>query len=123
MLNGGEEIRSPKRKVIRVESEETQDYVREEKITEFEEEKQRTFIPSAVGVPLNPCFGVTSNAAQRTSAFGTWRRWRLMKAMKHFRPTCVRSFSATTCRQKEKKPLSNVQWRQVVEKKAYRGRV
>ena len=42
MLNEGEEIRSPKRKVIRVESEETQDYVREEKITEFEEEKQRT---------------------------------------------------------------------------------
>ena len=48
MLNEGEEIRSPKRKVIRVESEETQDYVREEKITEFEEEKQRTFVLSAV---------------------------------------------------------------------------
>ena len=31
ILNEGEEIRSPKRKVIRVESEETQDYVREEK--------------------------------------------------------------------------------------------
>ena len=31
MLNEGEEIRSPKRKVIRVASEETQDYVREEK--------------------------------------------------------------------------------------------
>ena len=29
MLNVGEEIRSPKRKVIQVESEETQDYVRE----------------------------------------------------------------------------------------------
>ena len=28
MLNEGEEIRSPKRKVIRVESEETQDHVR-----------------------------------------------------------------------------------------------
>ena len=42
MLNEGEEIRSPKKKVIRVESEETQDCVREEKITEFEEEKQRT---------------------------------------------------------------------------------
>ena len=52
MLNEGEEIRSPKRKVIRVKSEETQDYVREEKITEFDEEKQRTFIPSA---PLFRC--------------------------------------------------------------------
>ena len=56
MPNEGEEIRNPKRKVIRVESEELQDYVREEKITEFEEEKQRTFIPSAVGVPLKPLF-------------------------------------------------------------------
>ena len=49
MLNEGEEIRSSKRKVIRVESEETQNNVREEKIMEFEEEKQRTFIPSAGG--------------------------------------------------------------------------
>ena len=36
ILNEGEESLSPKRKVIRVESEETQDYVREEKSTEFE---------------------------------------------------------------------------------------
>ena len=46
MLNEGEEIRSPKRKVFQVESEETQDCVREEKSSEFEEEKERTFIPS-----------------------------------------------------------------------------
>ena len=43
MLNEGEEIRSLKRKVMRVESEETQDYVREEKITEFEEEKRPSY--------------------------------------------------------------------------------
>ena len=49
MLNEGEEIRSPKRKVIRVESEETQDYAREGKSTE---EAERTFVPSAVSVPL-----------------------------------------------------------------------
>ena len=48
MLNGGEKIRSPKRKVIRVESEETQDYVREEKSTDFEEEEGRTITPSPV---------------------------------------------------------------------------
>ena len=56
MLNEGEEIRSRKRKVIRVESEETQDYVREETSTEFEEEEERTFMPSAVSVPLKPLF-------------------------------------------------------------------
>ena len=41
MLNEGEEIRSPKRKAIRVASEETQDYVREGKSTEQEEEEKR----------------------------------------------------------------------------------
>ena len=45
---------SPKRKVIRVGSEETQDYVRERQYGA--EEKQRTLIPSAVGVPLTPLF-------------------------------------------------------------------
>ena len=41
MLNEGEEIRSSKRKVIRVESEETHDYVTEEKSTDYEEEDER----------------------------------------------------------------------------------
>ena len=54
MLNEGGEIRSPERKVIRVESEETQDYVREGKSTEYEEEEERTFVPSAMSVPLKP---------------------------------------------------------------------
>ena len=45
MLNEGEAIRSPKRKVIRVETEETKGYVREGKSTEHEEEDERTFVP------------------------------------------------------------------------------
>ena len=56
MLNDGEEIRSPKRKVIRVDSEETQDYVKEGRSSEQEEEEKRTFVPSAVSVPLKPLF-------------------------------------------------------------------
>ena len=72
MLNEGEEIRSPKRKVIRVESEETQDYVTEEKSTEYEEEEERTFVPT-VGVLLKPLFRFDN---QRSSAIGSRRRWR-----------------------------------------------
>ena len=41
ILNEGQEIKSPKRKVIPVESEETHDYVREAKCTEYEEEEER----------------------------------------------------------------------------------
>ena len=57
MLNEGEEIKSPKRTVIRVESEATQDYVREAKSAEHEEEEERrTSVPSAVSVPPKPLF-------------------------------------------------------------------
>ena len=69
MLNEGEGIRSPKRKVIRVEAEETQDYVREEKITEFEEEKQRTFIPSAVSVPPKLLFRCDRQYSEKILSF------------------------------------------------------
>ena len=47
---GGEEIKSPKRKVFRVESEETQDFVREAKSTDQEEVEELSFVPSAISV-------------------------------------------------------------------------
>ena len=42
--------------------------------------------------------------------------------MKHVRPTCVRCVS-THLQAEGGEPLTNVKWRQVVEKKAYRGRM
>ena len=57
---------SPKRKVIRVESEETHDNVREERSTEFEEEEERTFIPSAASVPLKPLFRCDKQCSEKT---------------------------------------------------------
>ena len=64
----GEEIKSPKRKVIGVESEETQDYVGEAKSTEHEEEEERTFVPSAVSVrvPLKPLFRCDNQCSEKT---------------------------------------------------------
>ena len=53
---GGQEIKSHKRKVNRVESEETQDYVREAKSTEQEEMEDMSFVPSAVSVPQKLLF-------------------------------------------------------------------
>ena len=92
MLNEGEEIRSLKRKVIRVESEETQDYVREGKSTEFEEEEERTFIPSAVSVPLNLLFRCDKQCSDKTLS-----NWQLASVV------CPRSVSTNTNKQKEKK--------------------
>ena len=54
-----------------MESEETQDYVREEKSTEFEEEeeKQRTFVASAVSVPLKPLFRCDRQCSEKFLSF------------------------------------------------------
>ena len=46
-----EEVKSPKRKVIGVESEERQDYVREANDMNQEESEEISFVPSAISVP------------------------------------------------------------------------
>ena len=51
-----EEIESPKRQVIRVESEETQDYVRAAKDVDQEEAEELSFVPSAISVPQQLLF-------------------------------------------------------------------
>ena len=48
------------------------------------------------------CFVVTISATKRPSATGSWLLWWSMKVMKNTGPTCVRSVSTNTCRQKEK---------------------
>ena len=60
ILNEGEEIKSPKRKVTPVESQETQDY-------EYKEEEEWIFV--------SLCFAVTTGAAKRPSAVGSWLLW------------------------------------------------
>ena len=95
------------KRVRRLKSEETQDYVREAKSTEHEEEEERTFVPSAVSVALN---------------------WQLASVVvnegyeAYTGPTCVRSVSTNTCRPKEKNRCQMCSG-QLVEKKAYRGRM
>ena len=85
ILNEGEEIKSPKRKVIRVESEETQDYVRDAKSTEYEEEEERTFVPSAVSVPLKPLFRCDKQCSEDPVEKKAYRgRMWIMMAKKHF---------------------------------------
>ena len=72
----GEEIKSPQRKVSRVESEETQDYVREAKDLNQEESGRTEFRTERdQRSAKNLCFGVTIDAAKRPSASGSWRRW------------------------------------------------
>ena len=64
-----EEMKSPKRKVIRVESEETQDYVREAKSAEQEEVKEGIFVPSRMSVPQKQLFLCDNQCSEKTLSY------------------------------------------------------
>ena len=59
-----EEVKSPKGKVIRVESEETQDYVREAKDLSQEEAEERSFVPGAISVAQKLLFRCDSQCSE-----------------------------------------------------------
>ena len=123
MLNEDEEIRSPKRKVIRVESEETQNYVKEGRSTEQEEEEQRTFVPSAVSVPIKLLFRCDRQCSEKTLSY-----WQLSSVVVN---EGDEAYTADLCQKcfnkhlqaKGEEPLTNVKWRQVVEKMTYRRKM
>ena len=106
-----------------MESEATQDYVREAKGTENEEEEERTFVPSAVSVPLKPLFRCVNQCSEETLSY-----WQLASVVHnegneaHTTNLCQKCFNKHL-QAKGEMPLTNVQWRELVEKKAYRGRM
>ena len=67
----GPEVQSPKRKVIRLESEETQDYARESLNLSQEEAEERSFVPRAFSIPLRPMFWCDNRCSDR--AFTFWQ--------------------------------------------------
>ena len=71
----GEEVESPKRKVIRVESEETQDYVREAKDLNQEKMTKKVSYRARSAFRKSHCFVVTIVAVRRPSVSGSLRRW------------------------------------------------
>ena len=71
-----EEIRGPKRKIIRVESEETQIYVREAKSTDQEEAEGLSFVPSAISVPQKLTFRCDNQCSAKNCSF-----WQLVSAV------------------------------------------
>ena len=65
----GEEIESPKRTIIRVESEETQDFVREAKDVDQEDVEEISVVPSAIIVPQKPMFRCGNQCNGKTLSF------------------------------------------------------
>ena len=78
---GSVEIQSPTRKVIRVESEETQDHVRETLAISQEEADEMGFVPSALSEPRRAvywCYNRCSEKGRQVladSLGGYLRRW------------------------------------------------
>ena len=74
--------------------------MREAKSTE-QEKKQRTFVSSAVNVPLKRSFRCDRQCSEKTLS-----NWQLASVVVNegdeAYTTCVRSVSINTCRQKEK---------------------
>ena len=109
--------------MIRVESEETQDFVREAKSTECEEEEERTFVPSAVSVPLKPLFRCDNQCSEKTLSYRQLGSVVIDEGDEAYTTNLCQKCFNKHLQAKGEKPLSNLLWRQVVEKKAYRGRI
>ena len=102
-----------------MESEEAQDCVREAKGAEHEEEEERTFVPNAVRVPLKPLFRCDNQCSEKTLSC-----WQLASVVHnegneaHTTNLCQKCFNKHL-QAKGEMSLTNVQWRELVEKKAY----
>ena len=120
--NEGAEVQSPKRKVIRVESEETQDYVRESLNLSQDEAEEISFLPSAISIPQRPMFWCDNRCSDKALRF-----WQFASVVVE---DVKESYTANLCQQynesltaKGLAPLKNWQLKAVVEKKAHRGRL
>ena len=119
----GEEIKCPKREVIRVESEEMQDYVKESLDLSREEAEEISFVPSAISVPQRPLFRCDNRCSDKTLSF-----WQFASVVMK---GCEESYTTNLCQQcsnkmlvaRGDKPLEKWQWYEVVEKKTHRGRL
>ena len=110
--------------MIRVESEETQDYARET-LAISQEKKQRKWA-SCRAPSVNhedPFNGVSIVAVKKTSDSGRLLRWLLKKLLKPAQSICVKQCCNEKMVQRSKQPQKLEQRKGVVETKADRGRL
>ena len=83
------EFQSPTRKVIRVESEETQDNVREILAISQAEAEEMGFVPSALGEPRGPISGCDNRCSEKTIRY--WQIASMVVVVKATQSICVSS--------------------------------
>ena len=100
-----------------MESEETQDFVEEGRSTEQEEEEKRTFLPSAVSVPLKPLFRCDRQCSEKTLSYGQLASVVVDEGDEAYTTNLCEMCFNKHLQAKGEEPLANVKWRQVVEKR------
>ena len=101
-------MKSQKKQVVRVESEETQDCVREAKSAEQEEVEERIFVPSAVSIPQKMMFRCDNQCSEKTLSY-----WQLACVVIN---ECEESYTTNLCQKcfnkslkaKGENPVTNV---------------
>ena len=116
-------MKSSTREIIRVESEEMQDDVREAKSAEQEEVEERICVPSAVSVPQKLMFRCDKQCSEKTLGYWQLASVVISEGEESYTTNLCHMCFDDSLKAKGEKPLTNVQWRQVVEKKTYRGRI
>ena len=112
-----------KGRVIRVESEETQDYVCEMLTISPEEAEELAFVPSALCEPRGAIYFCDNHCSEK--AVGYWQFGSVVVEEGGAVRTvtlCQQCYNERWVQQGEPR-LNSWQWRAVVEKKAHRGRI
>ena len=117
------EIQSLRRKMIRVESEQPQDYVRETRAISYAEAEEMGFVPSALGEPRGAIYWCDHRRSEKAI-----RSWEMASMVIEERGGARRFNLCQQCShgklmQQSKQPLKLWQWKFVVEKKAHRERL
>ena len=107
--------------MTRVESEETQDNVRESLDLSREEAEEVSFVPSGISTPRKPLFWCDNRCSEKALSF-----WQTASVVieegeeSHTTNLCQQCYNKNLVA-KGDKPLMKWQWYAVVEKKAHRG--
>ena len=118
-----EEVKSPKRKVIRVESDETQDYGKESLDLSREEAEEISFVPSAINVPPKPMFRCDNRFSEKNLSVWQFVSVVLKEGGESYITNVCQECDNKILVAKGDKPLTKWQWYAVVENKAHRGRL
>ena len=109
--------------MIRVESEETQDYVRESLILSRDEAEEISFVPSAISIPQKPMFWCDNRCSDKALSFWKFASEVVEEGEVSYTANCCQQCHNKNLMTKGEAPLTKWQWYAVVEKKARRGRL